>query len=99
MPDSPHTTSTPLFGETPRLPPQNVMAEQALLGSLLSNNAKTVDRCQFLRPEHFADPVHGYIWKRSLERIAAGQVADSVTLKTDFENTGVLEEMGGTKYL
>jgi replicative DNA helicase len=88
-----------LFGHDGRLPPSNVRAEQALLGSLLVNNPKTIDRCQFLRPEHFADPVHAAIFKRATERIAAGQLADAVTLKTDFENTAVLEDAGGTKYL
>ena len=76
-----------------------VEAEQALLGSLLSNNAKTADRCQFLRPEHFADAIHGKIFERAIQRIAVGLVADAVTLKVDFENTGVLEDCGGTKYL
>jgi replicative DNA helicase len=96
MPDSQDDL---LFGHEPRLPPSNVEAEQALLGSLLANNPKTIDRCQFLRPEHFADPANAFIFKRAMERIAAGQLADPVTLKTDFENTGVLEEYGGTKYL
>jgi replicative DNA helicase len=92
--------ATPLFGPAPpRTMPTAVEAEQALLGSLLSNNARTAERCSFLKPEHFADPINGYIYKRAMERISGGLVADAVTLKVDFENTGVLEEYGGTKYL
>lgn len=92
--------ATPLFGAAPpRVLPVAIEAEQALLGSLLSNNPRTAERCTFLRPEHFADPVHGFIFKRAMERISGGLLADAVTLKTDFENTGVLEEYGGVKYL
>ena len=97
MPDN---QPSPLFGHmAQRMPPSNVEAEQALLGSLLCNNTRTADRCQFLRAEHFADPINGRIFTRAMERIAAGQIADPVTLKTDFENTGVLDDVGGTKYL
>jgi len=100
MPDNaPFRGETPIFGAAPRVPPSNLMAEQALLGSLLSNNAKTADLCQFLRAEHFADPIHAYIFQRAMDRIAAGQLADAVTLKSDFENTGVLDDVGGTNYL
>jgi hypothetical protein len=38
-------------------------------------------------------------WHALNGRIAAGLIADGVALKTDFENTGVLEEVGSTKYL
>jgi replicative DNA helicase len=88
----------PLFGLSQRLPPSNIQAEQAFLGALLANN-KTLDRAQFLRPEHFAEAIHGKIFRRAVQRIEAGQVADPLTLKTDFENTGVLEEIGGVAYL
>jgi replicative DNA helicase len=85
--------ASPPFGAAPpRVLPTALEAEQALLGSLLSNNPRTAERCTFLRPEHFADPVHGQIFKRAMERISGGLLADAVTLKTDFENTGVLEE-------
>jgi replicative DNA helicase len=95
----PEDGRTPLFGAAPRLPPSNVEAEQALLGSLLANNARTAERCEFLKPEHFADPVNARIYDRAMARIAAGQVADPVVLKSDFENTGTLDDVGGTKYL
>jgi hypothetical protein len=50
--------ATPLFGATPaRTLPTAVEAEQALLGSLLSNNPRTAERCTFfLRPEALRRP-------------------------------------------
>ena len=84
---------------TARLPPSNVAAEQALLGTLLSNNRSYNAVSSFLRPEHFADPIAGRIYQAIIRRIEAGQVADAISLKGEFENSGILEEVGGTKYL
>ena len=54
---------------------------------------------EFLAPEHFADPIHGRIFQAIVRRVEAGQLADAVTLKAEFEHSGVLEEVGGTAYL
>jgi replicative DNA helicase len=89
----------PLFGLSQRLPPANVEAEQALLGALLANNKAYERVAEFLVPDHFADPIHGRIYQAISRRIEAGQLADAVTLKAEFEHSGVLEEVGGTAYL
>jgi replicative DNA helicase len=39
--------------------PHNFEAEQALLGSILMANTAHQRVAEFLRPEHFADPLHG----------------------------------------
>lgn len=100
MPDADaHYSGGLLWGVSQRLPPSNLQAEQSLLGALLANN-KTFDRvCEFLHADHFADPIHGRIFRAIEERILDGRLADAVTLKGDFENTGVLDEIGGTAYL
>ncbi len=94
-----NTIDSPLLGLSQRLPPSNVQAEQALLGALLANNRAYERVSEFLAPEHFADPIHGRIYQAIVRRIEAGQLADAVTLKADFEHSGVLEEVGGTAYL
>jgi replicative DNA helicase len=89
----------PLLGLSHRLPPTNLQAEQALLGALLANN-KAYERVgEFLLAEHFADPIHGRIYTAIARRCDAGQLADAVTLKAEFEHSGILEEVGGTAYL
>lgn len=88
----------PLEGISQRLPPSNILAEQSLLGALFHNN-KALERCRFLKPEHFADPIHARIYQTAVRRIDKGQIADGVTLKGDFENAGILDEVGGTAYL
>ena len=58
-----------LLGLSQRLPPQNGEAEQALLGALLANN-RAFDRVSsFLRPEHFADPIHARLYGEIAQRI------------------------------
>jgi replicative DNA helicase len=93
------TVDSPLFGLSQRLPPSNVQAEQALLGALLANNRAYERVSEFLSPEHFADPIHGRIFQAIARRIEAGQLADAVTLKAEFEHAGILDEVGGTAYL
>jgi replicative DNA helicase len=88
----------PLYGLAARLMPQNIQAEQSLLGALLANN-KALDRCEDLQPEHFADPVHGRIFAVIRSRVSRSLVADAVTLRGELENSGVLEEVGGVAYL
>jgi len=88
-----------LLGNALRQPPVNLEAEQAVLGAILANN-KALERVDtFLRPEHFAEPAHGAIYARILERVMDGQVADPITLRADFEGTGTLDEVGGAVYL
>ena len=94
-----NTIDSPLLGLSQRLPPSNMQAEQALLGALLANNRAYERVSEFLAPEHFADPIHGRIFQAIARRIEAGQLADAVTLKAEFEHSGVLEEVGGTAYL
>ena len=91
--------SPPLLGLSQRLPPTNLQAEQALLGALLANNKAYERVSEFLSPDHFADPIHARVYAAISRRIEVGQLADAVTLKAEFEHSGVLDEVGGTGYL
>ncbi|MFH5924300.1 replicative DNA helicase [Roseomonas xinghualingensis] len=86
-------------GISQRLPPSNIEAEQALLGALLANNKAYERVSEFLAAEHFADPIHGRIFHAIQRRIEAGQLADVVTLRAEFEHSGLLDEVGGPAYL
>src|SRR5580700_9938542 len=99
MPMDTNDSSAPLLGLSQRLPPTNLQAEQALLGALLANNRAYERLSDFLVAEHFADPIHGRVFAAIVRRIEAGQLADAVTLKAEFEHSGTLDEVGGTAYL
>lgn len=96
MPDEGPISS--LFGVGLRPAPSNIMAEQCLLGAILSNN-KSMDRAAFLRPEDFADPIHGRIFQIVRAKIEAGHLVDSVTLTEHLRHTGLLDDLGGVGYV
>ena len=82
-----------------RKPPQNVEAEQALLGAILIDNASFDRIATVLEADHFHIPVHGRIFEAARSLIVRGQVADPLTLKAFFEADGALGEVGGAQYL
>lgn len=88
-----------LLARLNRDPPANIQAEQALLGAIMANNAAYWRVCDFLTDEHFGDPIHARVYRRISQRINAGQLADAVTLWGDFQERGILEEVGGKAYL
>ncbi len=79
--------------------PHNFEAEQALLGAILINNDAHARVSDFLRPEHFFDPVNGRIFEAAAKLIERHQVATPVTLKNAFEGDPALADAGGAKYL
>jgi replicative DNA helicase len=82
-----------------RAPPNNIEAEQALLGAILVNNDACDRVSGFLQPEHFFEAVHARIYEATSTLIRAGKLASPVTLKTFFERDETLQEIGGTAYL
>lgn len=88
-----------ILTEQARIPPQNVEAEQALLGAILSNNRALEKVSEFLFPEHFALAIHGQIYEACRTYIEQGRIADPITLKELFAKSDALKEVGGGDYL
>lgn len=88
-----------MLEEMMRIPPQNLEAEQALLGAILSNNRAMEKVAEFLRPECFSSPVHARIFEACRIYIEQGRIADPITLKAFFEHDDSLKEVGGSSYL
>lgn len=79
--------------------PQNLEAEQALIGALLANNKAYEKVSEFLKPNHFADSIHAKIFEVMAKLIQKGHVANVITLKDYLQQEGALDEVGGHKYL
>jgi len=77
----------------------NFDAEQALLAALLARNELWYQAAEIVRPEHFADPLHGRIFSAIGKTIQAGTIANVVTLKAEFDSDPALADQGGAKYL
>ena len=82
-----------------RSPPQNVEAEQALLGAILVNNDAFYRVSDFLEAEHFNDAIHVQIYKIASEMIKAAKKANPVTLKTFMSADEKIGEMSVAHYL
>jgi len=82
-----------------RVPPRNLEAEQALLGAILVNNRAYERVSEFLRGEHFSDPIHGRIFEACARLIERGQIADGTTLKHVFDTDPEFAEIGGADYV
>lgn len=89
-----------MFDDSLNAPPHNVEAEMAVLGALMFDNDVYDEIGDWLRPEHFYDPLHARLYEACATRISQGQLADAVNLKSAFENDpGMAELEGGVVYL
>lgn len=79
--------------------PRNIEAEQSLIGALLANNKAFEKVSEFLKAEHFSDPIHVKVYDIISRIIQKGHTADVITLKNYFEQEGTLNEVGGINYL
>ena len=74
-----------------RTAPNNLDAEQALLGAILVNNDAFFRVSDFLKTEHFFEEIHRRIYQVATELIRAGKLATPITLKTFLPDT----DLGG----
>jgi len=82
-----------------RLPPQNVEAEQSVLGSLLIDRDAIIIVAPFLRADDFYREAHSQIYGAILDLHERREPADFVTLSDELERRGKLEAVGGAAYL
>ena len=73
-----------------RLAPQNVEAEQALLGAVLVNNEAFYRVSDFLLGEHFYEAIHRDIYEVIGKIVRAGKAATPVTVKSSCPTTSSL---------
>jgi replicative DNA helicase len=94
-PDHEAVTALPAF----RQPPHNFEAEKALLGAIMADNTAFEAVAGYLKPEHFADPVHGRIYEVMSGLVEKRRIVDIVTLNEYFEQDALLVDVGGVEYL
>ncbi|MGH2350590.1 MAG: replicative DNA helicase [Chloroflexota bacterium] len=82
-----------------RLPPQNVEAEQSVLGSILIDRDAIVRVAGFLRAEDFYREAHRTIYQAALDLFERREPADFILLCDELERRGRLEQVGGPAYL
>lgn len=86
---------TPLYREAPN----NMEAEQALLGAMLVNNDAFYRVSDFLKATHFYEPLHRKIFEVAAELIRMGKMANPVTIKTFLPADEKVGDMTVSQYL
>ena len=87
------STIVQLASQSARELPNNLQAEQNLLGAILLDNSITDNLDDALHADYFYDPVHGKIYEAAMRLIGRGQLANAVTLRAFLMATKALEKM------
>jgi replicative DNA helicase len=82
-----------------RTPPQDVAAEQCVLGGMLLSKDAIADVIEILRSPDFYRPAHLTIYEAILDLYGRGEPADAITVAAALADAGVLAKVGGAPYL
>lgn len=82
-----------------RLPPQNLEAEQSVLGSLLIDRDAIIRIAAMIRPDDFASAANGTIYQAILDLYNRREPADFITLQDELARRKHLDDIGGIAYL
>jgi replicative DNA helicase len=83
----------------PRIPPQDIETERALLGSVMLNPQGIYDAADVVSPESFYASKHAIIFDSMLALHSKGEPIDLVTLSAKLKERKQLEKIGGSTYL
>ena len=96
---APGMGSSPPNEEFGRQPPQDLAAEQSVLGGMLLSKDAIADVLERLRPGDFYRPAHQNVYDAILDLYGRGEPADAVTVAAELDRRGLLRRVGGAPYL
>ena len=82
-----------------RTPPQDLAAEQSVLGGMLLSKDAIADVIEVLRGNDFYRPAHETVYEAILDLYGRGEPADAVTVAAELTKRGELGQIGGAAYL
>ena len=82
-----------------RLPPQDVHAEQSVIGGMLLSKDAIADCVEGLKGVDFYRPAHELIYDAILDLYSRGEPADAITVSDELTKRGDLTRVGGQAYL
>ena len=82
-----------------KAPPQDVAAEQCVLGGMMLSKDAIADVVEILRVGDFYRPVHATVFNAILDLYGRGEPADAITVAASLESAGELGRVGGGPYL
>jgi len=85
--------------DSTRLPPQDVAAEQGVLGAMLLSKDAISEVLEELRAHDFYKTQHQTIYETVLDLYGRGEPADAVTVAAELTRLGELNRIGGPSYI
>lgn len=82
-----------------KLPPQNIEAEQSLLGALLIDKDSIIKIADIITSDDFYQTAHGFIYATILELFERKDPIDILSLTSRLDEKGQLDIIGGRTYL
>ena len=82
-----------------KVPPHDLEAEQAVIGSMLTDKEAVVSAIEFLSDNDFYREDNKLIFSAMMNLYGKGEPIDIITLKTELASMGKLEAIGGLEYL
>lgn len=94
--EAPPSESEGTYGRTP---PQDLSAEQSVLGGMLLSKDAIADVVESIRTVDFYKPAHALIYDAVLDLYSRGEPADPITVAAELDRAGSLSRVGGSVYL
>lgn len=82
-----------------RTPPQDVLAEQCVLGGMLMSKDAVGDASEIVKGIDFYRPAHEMIFEAIIDLFGRGEPADPITVADELSKRGTLGKVGGHIYL
>ncbi|GEP35238.1 replicative DNA helicase [Nocardioides szechwanensis] len=82
-----------------RTPPQDMAAEQSVLGSMLISKDAIAEVSEVLRGVDFYRPSHETIHDAVIDLFGRGEPVDMITVAAELQRKGELQRAGGAPYL
>jgi len=82
-----------------KLPPQNLEAEQSVLGALMLDKNAIINVADILLPEDFYKPAHVKIYEVILKLYEKREPIDILSVTAKLKDENILKEIGGNSYL
>jgi replicative DNA helicase len=91
--------STSSAAELMRTPPQDLAAEQSVLGGMMLSKDAIADVVEVVRGHDFYRPAHELVFEAVLDLYGRGEPADAVTVSAELQKRGEIGRVGGAPYI
>ncbi|MDC7952476.1 replicative DNA helicase [Liquorilactobacillus mali] len=81
------------------LPPQNVGAEQAVLGAVFLRSEALIEAMEYLQPEDFYKRAHQIIFQAMIDLNNQDEVIDVITINNYLTSNQQVDDVGGVAYI